>query len=223
MKKMYSPRVFVSHSHHDKSVARRLVRRMSAHGIAVWLDERDLPIGTPLTPSIEEHIRGVDTLLVVASRAAARSSWVDKEIDLARDLGKPIIPLFVEAVSDHPRFAEHKGLDATARETFAFVLDTLMRELHLVCDSEMPAPDPAVLEAELRELATLEPCLAPARHRTTLRSPISSTTMRHVSTPRSDVRSSASSRTPCDSTRRTAPIGWVGPRSSTSRTRKPSR
>src|ERR1041384_1132257 len=90
--------VFISHSHQDKIIARRIARRLSAYGIDAWLDERELRIGAVLTPVLQQHIQDAKLVLVVASDAAARSDWVTKEIGfaLSQDLPRPICPFFVE-------------------------------------------------------------------------------------------------------------------------------
>ena len=153
--------VFLSHSHQDKRVARRLVRRLTAHGIKVWLDERELRAGAALTSSIRGHIRSADTLLVIASRASADSKWVGMELEFARKHQKTIIPLFIEPLAAHQRFRDYLGADAMAPQAFADVVHGLMRDLFLSLDVELPPADPAVLTAGLRQLAGEEPDLAP--------------------------------------------------------------
>ena len=64
-----SPTVFISYSHLDKVVARRLLRELTAHGVKAWLDERELRVGVALTSSIRAHIEAADALLVIASQA----------------------------------------------------------------------------------------------------------------------------------------------------------
>lgn len=155
------PTVFLSHSHQDKRVARRLVRRLTAHGVKVWLDERELRLGAALTSTLRAQIEAADMLLVVASQAAAVSKWVGMELEFAREQGKTVVPLFVEAVADHERFRDRLGGDATSPQAFADVVHRLLRDLFLSFDLEMPPPDPAALKGGLRELAVEEPDLAP--------------------------------------------------------------
>jgi hypothetical protein len=155
------PTVFLSHSHVDKRVARRLVRRLTAHGIKVWIDERGLRIGSTLTSSIRTQIEGADALLVVASQASAVSEWVGLELECAREHGKTVIPLFIESVEDHERFRNILGVNAKSPQAFAGVVHDVMRDLFRSFDLELPQPDPAVLTAELRALAKEEPDLAP--------------------------------------------------------------
>ena len=153
--------VFISYSHADAVAARRLRRHLVAHGVVTWLDERELPVGTALTASIRRHIRAVDAVVVIASRAAAESSWVGKELSFAGDNEVSIVPFFVEQVTTHDRFADFLGVDALTPLAFATAADKLVRELYRSIDSAPPRPDRAALIAGLRDVAREERSLAP--------------------------------------------------------------
>src|SRR5262245_54568858 len=66
----HAPTVFISYTHQDRRVARRVRRRLEAHGIRAWLDERQLRLGSALTPTILRHIEAADVVVVVASAAS---------------------------------------------------------------------------------------------------------------------------------------------------------
>src|SRR2546423_1204777 len=161
MSAQQAPTVFLSHSHKDRRVARRLVRRLTAHGIKVWIDERELRLGSILTSSLRTQIQAADTLLVIASNASAVSKWVGLELEFAKEHGKDVVPLFIDSVADHERFQDYLGVDATSPQAFADAVHHVMRDLFLSIDLELPPPDSAVLAAELRETAREEPDLAP--------------------------------------------------------------
>ena len=156
-----TPGVFLSHSHVDKAVARRLVRCLTAHGINVWLDERELEPGAALTPTIRERIQQSDFLLVIASEASATSNWVGLELEFARAHDKRIVPFFIEPLNTHERFREYVGVPATSPQSFADVVHGLMSKLYRSVNRELPPPDPAALSAGLRQLAAEEANLAP--------------------------------------------------------------
>lgn len=158
---MHTPRVFLSHSHPDKQVVRRIARSMDAYGIAVWLDERELRLGTELLPAIRDHIIDSDILMVVASRASAASTWVERELDFAVQAGKPVLSVFMDAGLKHARLEEHLWADASNPQQFAEVLRDLIREIHRRSGQPLPSPDHARLEHGLRELADDEPGVAP--------------------------------------------------------------
>jgi hypothetical protein len=161
MTKQPALKLFISYSHADKRVAHRVVRRLTAYGANVWIDESGLRIGATLNSSLRAHIRSTDIVLVIASKASAVSDWVGLELDFAIKMGKPVVPLFIESVDTHGRFRDHLGIDAKSPQAFAYAVEGMIRDLFLSFDLEQPQADPAVLEAGLRELAREEPDLNP--------------------------------------------------------------
>ena len=155
------PSVFISYSHQDKRIARRIVRRFTAHGINTWIDEEQLRFGSALTTSIRKHIEAADIVIVIATKAAAASKWVAMELGFATDCGKNIAPLLVESVAEYQLFRNHLGVDITSLHTFEEVLHRLMARLYLQCELELPPPDRAALITGLRDLTKGEPNLAP--------------------------------------------------------------
>lgn len=156
-----SPIVFLSHSHRDKRLARRLVRRMSVHGIKVWIDERELRIGAALESSIRAQIRDSDVFLVIASRAAATSRWVALETECALEYEKTIIPVFNDPGFVHERYEDFLGVDASSPQLLSRNLHQMMEDLFRALGGELPPPDPGLLAAGLRELAREQPNLEP--------------------------------------------------------------
>jgi uncharacterized protein YjbI with pentapeptide repeats len=75
---------FISHSHADKSFARRLHDTLQGRGIRCWLDEKNLLPGEDLYEGIQHGIRYWDKILVCCSKSSLSEKWwVDHEIDLA--------------------------------------------------------------------------------------------------------------------------------------------
>jgi TIR domain len=75
--------VFLSHSHADKSIARRLAKDLRAAGVIVWIDEAELEIGSSLVRGIGEAIDTHDFLIVLLSENSVRSEWVLREVEVA--------------------------------------------------------------------------------------------------------------------------------------------
>jgi len=153
--------VFISYSHRDKVVARRLLRELGARGFRVWLDERDLRLGAALTTTIREQIEACDVVLVIASAASADSSWVGMELEHARAHGRPIVPLLVEPVADRGPFHDHKGVEVPSPQAFGRAVLVLMRGVMQAFDRELPAADLAALETGLQALVLEERALEP--------------------------------------------------------------
>jgi hypothetical protein len=156
-----TPTVFLSHSHVDKRVARRTVRRLTAHWIRVWIDERELRVGATLTASIREHIQQSDALLVIVSKDSGVSKWVELEVEFAQTKDKVIFPIFIDASEKPKRLQDLLGIDATSPQAFAKVIDRLILDLFGSFDQGVPPIDRAILTTGLRDLAREEPELAP--------------------------------------------------------------
>jgi hypothetical protein len=127
--------------------------------VDAWLDERELRLGNRLEDSIRRAIRQCATVLVVASAAAAKSPWVQREVAFAVESTPAIAvcPVYIEAVMAHPSFAPHLGIDATDRYRFAEVLSRLAEAF---VGSPMPEPNTKQLEAGLEELSHQSSALA---------------------------------------------------------------
>lgn len=74
---------FVSYSHEDKSVARRLVDELAHHGISCWIDEGELLIGDSLVERIGEAIEKAEFLIAVVSKHSVDSRWCRQELSQA--------------------------------------------------------------------------------------------------------------------------------------------
>jgi hypothetical protein len=75
-------KVFISYAHENEEIAKDLYTRINSkkHEIQALIDKRTFEIGEPLDKEIEEKLSDVDCLLVVWSRHAKKSSWVETEI-----------------------------------------------------------------------------------------------------------------------------------------------
>jgi hypothetical protein len=153
------PSVFISYSHTDQSIARRVANRLSADGIDAWLDERELRLGRALEPTIEAQINHCDLVVPIGTTAATQSKWVAKELSFAtqRNPPKSVCPLLVERVQADPLFAAHLGLNAMDPYSFEGNLLTLARE---VVGGELPEANRSRLLADVRSVASKEPALS---------------------------------------------------------------
>src|SRR5215472_19079570 len=87
--------VFISYSQRDRDYVHALVSHLRTHGVVVWFDE-NLHAGTSQwVKSIEVAIEGAIAVVPVMSTESDGSVWVDRELDLAQELRKPIVPLLL--------------------------------------------------------------------------------------------------------------------------------
>jgi len=75
--------VFLSHCWADKAFTRRLASDLELAGGKVWFDEAELKLGDSLIEKISKAIDETDYLTVVLSPDSVKSSWVNKELEIA--------------------------------------------------------------------------------------------------------------------------------------------
>ncbi len=92
----YKPKIFISYSHEDKAVVKRLEAKLKAAGADVWVDYDRVRGGVKLPEKINEALEWCDTLLLVWSDAARQSDWVKDEWLNAFSLRKVIIPCILD-------------------------------------------------------------------------------------------------------------------------------
>jgi TIR domain len=90
---MAAKSVFISHSSEDDALVRDLRQALELLRIETWVDSERTTGGQPLAETIKKAIETSDHLLVIVSTHVFNSEWVPREIEFARSLSKPIIPL----------------------------------------------------------------------------------------------------------------------------------
>jgi hypothetical protein len=101
-------RIFISYSHWDLDIARKIVGTLKSADLDVWIDESSLAPGENWLTAIDEALRDAGYLLVLLSAMSLRSTWVQHEWTamLARQLGGKggglVIPLRLEDVQPPP-------------------------------------------------------------------------------------------------------------------------
>ncbi len=102
---MPTPKVFISHAHEDKGVARELRTHLEDCGVPVWIDTQELRGGDRLHPEIDKAIRDARHTVVLIGPETHNSAWVQDEVAAARetadtDAGYRVAPLLLPGVAD---------------------------------------------------------------------------------------------------------------------------
>jgi len=85
---------FISHAKKDgRAFALELHDQLEGDGFPAWFDERDIEPGANWPRSIETAVRNCIALLFVLTPGSIASQTCMDELDLAINLGKPILPL----------------------------------------------------------------------------------------------------------------------------------
>lgn len=91
------PYIFASYSHRDKETVFNIIRLLQDHDYRVWFDEGIDP-GTEWDENIAEHLSGASYLIAFFSENFFGSQNCNDELHFARELGIPIMPVYLEEV-----------------------------------------------------------------------------------------------------------------------------
>ncbi len=132
---------FISYSSKDELLAKRLHADLQASGVRCWFAPEDLKIGDRIRSRIDEAIQLQDKLLLLLSKSALESEWIETEVEVAlekekrqgRDVLFPVrldesIMNAEQAWAKHLRLKRHIG-DLTKWETNAQVYQSTFERL----------------------------------------------------------------------------------------------
>ncbi len=137
--------LFLSYSRSDSATGDRLRADLEAAGHHVWLDRDDIRGGEQWRASIANGIAAADRILLLMSPASLQSENVAREVSIADDLNKPILPLVLED-SEVP--AEFQFLLAGVQtitfegRAYKSALDELLRDLERPTSPSQAVSDP---------------------------------------------------------------------------------
>ena len=149
-----NPDVFISYSRENQQEVIKLVEYLREQGVAVWMDESDIHGATMWTKEIVEAIRASSVFILAISRHSTGSKNVVKELALASEREKIILPIYLEQC-DIPETMEYQlaGIQNIALFTldkgkaYEFVHQTIRRlgvgqaaEESQALDQAEPAP-----------------------------------------------------------------------------------
>jgi hypothetical protein len=150
--------VFLSHSHSDKSFARRLAADLRNAGHSVWIDEAEINIGDSLITKIRDGLDQVDFVCAIISKTSIESAWVEKELEIAsnREIDERRVVVFPLLVDDVPLPGFLRGKfygDFRNAEQYGEKFELLLRSL---------GPSQQVAPPSVGELDQLKQSLATA-------------------------------------------------------------
>lgn len=105
---------FISYTHQDEDLARRLHSDLQDHGVRCWFAPHDMKIGDKIRPRIDEAIHLQDKLLLILSEHSVASDWVEHEVEtaLARERREKRTILFPIRLDNAILEREHTGWPA---------------------------------------------------------------------------------------------------------------
>lgn len=145
---------FISYSHKDKLFVDALVHRIEMEKLPCWYAPRDIPPGMAWPAAISQAVPNASIMILVLSESSNYSQEVSKELTLASNNRRMVIPVRISDIQPSDEFTYHLSnrhwLDVYDLEMEAAIdkiLATLLqhRQLYLSAgsgDAEKPAAVP---------------------------------------------------------------------------------
>ena len=89
---------FISYSSTDRIMIEGLADSLRQHHFDVWIDFESIAGGTQWEAEIKKALAQADICLVALTPDSVKSDWVKREIELAREASKTIVPLIMREV-----------------------------------------------------------------------------------------------------------------------------
>jgi hypothetical protein len=107
------PRIFISHSSHDQDLAGEICGDLRTAGYEPWMDCQSIRAGSPIIANIDAAITKCHHFIVVLSKKAVESQWVEEEVTsslwakLSDRRRKQLIPALREECGDLPLYLKN--------------------------------------------------------------------------------------------------------------------
>ncbi|MBS1903818.1 MAG: TIR domain-containing protein [Bacteroidetes bacterium] len=118
--------IFISYSRNDSEQALALAEQLRANGLDVWIDQHGIEGATSWSKEIANALQACHTMLLLLSPTAVASKNVAKELSVATQLNKHIVPVQVVRTTLEGEFLYH--LSALQRVKIADV-DAILRAI----------------------------------------------------------------------------------------------
>lgn len=97
--------VFISHSSKDRQVASEIIDRIEAQKVTCWIAQRDIRVGTAFAASVYYALEAAPVFVVLLSADANASDHVIRELTMAIQMNKRIVPVKLEEFESSGSFA----------------------------------------------------------------------------------------------------------------------
>ena len=138
--------VFISHASGDVVLARELRRHLEADGYRCWMAPDDVSGPKSWAEQIVESIDACRVMLVLISSVANESDHVSKEVDIAIEHGKAVLPIRLEDVVPAGALQYLLAL-AQWMDAFPGGFDThaaeVQRRVAAIIEADAPLPPPS--------------------------------------------------------------------------------
>ncbi|MEK7729854.1 MAG: SUMF1/EgtB/PvdO family nonheme iron enzyme [candidate division KSB1 bacterium] len=138
--------LFISYAREDKVFTLQLAKDLRAAGVAIWIDQLDIPLGARWDNAVQLALNDCAGMLVILSPSLISSENVKDEIALALDKGKPIVPVLHQKCEIPLRLRRMNYIDCTKDYPAALVmLIENLRRAGLVANPPATATEEPIL------------------------------------------------------------------------------
>ena len=124
------PAIFISYQRNVSAIlAMYFADKLRAQGIHAFVDAQGLDGAGPFPPHIERAIEDTDVFVCLLADTTLRAEWVLREIRIAQQFGKPMIPILQESYNRGASASAEPAVADLLRHQGLLVLDR--RNLHL--------------------------------------------------------------------------------------------
>jgi hypothetical protein len=132
--------LFISYSREDRDFVDGLIRDISDAGFDVWLDREDIRGGTQWRAAITRAIHECSAFLVILSPNSVGSRNVGRELELASDNNRPILPIIYQPCEIPAEFEYHfagvQRIDFSDKSAREAPLDEVIDALKVLTGTE---------------------------------------------------------------------------------------
>jgi adenylate cyclase len=96
--------IFISYSRKDSEQALQLAERLQGEGMSVWIDQRGIEAAKTWSEEIVNAIEASKAFLLLLSNHSIESDNVARELSLAYESKRPLVPVAIEDVSLPAKF-----------------------------------------------------------------------------------------------------------------------
>lgn len=153
--------VFISYKNEESDEAGWVKSVLESNGVTCWMAPSCIPGGSSYAKEIPQAIRNCKVFVLVLSAKAQMSKWVSREVDLAINEGKTIMPFMLEncALKDDFNFYLTNVQRYEAYENKAAAAEKMVKEIKAM----LSAKDTGADEAPAQPHVSPTPQAAPAQ------------------------------------------------------------
>ncbi|MBO4352042.1 MAG: toll/interleukin-1 receptor domain-containing protein, partial [Eggerthellaceae bacterium] len=135
--------VFISYKSEEFDSANMVRGVLERNGITCWMAPADIPSGSNYAVEVPNAIRAAKVVVFILSEQSQRSEWTQKELDIALNAKKPIMPFALEECDLISPFDFYLG-NVQRNDVFQDVsagLEKLVRDIKALTGSDTQAVD----------------------------------------------------------------------------------